>query len=170
MRGRPEQFVSAVRQAILAVDRTVPVSVEPLLDRVRRSISQDLLLMQVTTFFGGVTLLLAALGLYGITAYATSQRTGEVGLRAALGAEPWRVAGLGRHDASLVALSGIAIGAPIGVAAANLLRATLFGVTPLDPVALGGSIGVLAITVLAASYLPAWRAARVSPLEALRAG
>ena len=170
VRGRPEQFVGAVRQAILGVDRTVPVSVEPLLDRVRRSISQDLLLMQVTTFFGAVTLVLAALGLYGITAYATSQRTGEFGLRAALGAEPWRVAGLVVRDALLVALSGIAIGAPIGIAAASLLRTTLFGVTPLDPVSLGVAVGLLIVTVLAASYLPAWRAARVSPLEALRTG
>ena len=170
VRGRPEQFVGAVRQALLALDHTVPVSVEPLRDRVRRSISQDLLLMQVTTFFGAVTLVLAALGLYGITAYATTQRTGEFGLRAALGAEPWRVAGLVVRDATVVALCGIAVGVPIGIAAATLLRATLFGVTPLDPVSLGGSIGVLAVTVLAASYIPAWRAARVSPLEALRAG
>jgi predicted permease len=169
VRGRPEQFVGAVRQAILGVDRTVPASVEPLLDRVRRSISQDLLLMQVTTFFGGVTLVLAALGLYGITAYATTQRTGEFGLRAALGAEPWRVARLVVRDALLVALSGIAIGAPIGIAAATLLRATLFGVRPFDPMSLGASVGLLVATVVVASYLPAWRAARVSPLEALRA-
>jgi predicted permease len=170
VRGRPEQFVGGVTQAILSVDRAVPLSVEPLLDRVRRSISQDLLLMQVTTFFGAVTLVLAALGLYGITAYATAQRTGEFGLRAALGAEPWRVAALVVRDAVLVAIAGIVIGAPIGIGAARLLRSTLFGVTPLDPLSLGGSIGLLAVAVLVASYLPAWRAARVSPLEALRAG
>ena len=126
--------------------------------------------MQVTTFFGAVTLVLAGLGLYGITAYATAQRTGEFGLRAALGAEPGRVAALVVRDAVLVAIAGIVIGAPIGIGAARLLRSTLFGVTPLDPLSLGGSIGLLAVAVLVASYLPAWRAARVSPLEALRAG
>ena len=170
VRGRPERYVEPVRQVLLAADRTIPASVEPLLDRVRRSVSEDLLLMQVTTFFGIVTLVLAALGLYGITAYATMQRTGEFGLRAALGAEPWRVAGLVVRDALLVALTGIAIGVPIGVAATSLLRATLFGVSPLDPLSLGAAIGLLAITVLVASYLPAWRASRVSPLEALREG
>ena len=170
VRGRPERFVAPVRQAILAVDRTVPVSVEPLLDRVRGSLSQDLVLMQVTTFFGTVTLILAALGLYGITAYATTQRTGEFGLRAALGAEPWRVAGLVVRDAAVMALAGIAIGVPIGIAATSLLRALLFGVGPLDPLSLGAAVGLLAVAVLVASYLPAWRASRVSPLEALRVG
>ena len=170
VRGRPQRFVEPVRQVLLAADRTVPVTVEPLVDRVRRSVSEDLLLMQVTTFFGTLTLVLAALGLYGITTYATTQRTGEFGLRAALGAEPWRVAGLVVRDALLVALAGIAIGMPIGIAATSLLRATLFGVSPLDPVALGTAVALLAVTVLAASYLPAWRASRVSPLEALREG
>ena len=170
VRGRPEHFVRPVTQAILEVDRTVPFTIEPLFDRVRESVSQDLLLMQVTSFFGAMTLLLAALGLYGITAFATTQRTGELGLRAALGAEPWHVAGLVVRDATLLAVAGIAIGMPIGIAATSLLRAVLFGVTPLDPVSLGATVALLAVTVLVASYLPAWRASRISPLEALRAG
>ena len=170
VRGRPEHFVRPIRQALMEVDRTVPLTIEPLFDRVRESVSQDLLLMQVASFFGTVTLILAALGLYGITAFATTQRTGELGLRAALGAEPWRVAGLVVRDASVTALAGIAIGIPIGIAASSLLRAVLFGVTPFDPVSLGAAVGLLALTVLAASYLPAWRASRVSPLEALRSG
>ena len=170
VRGRPEQFVRPVTQAILEVDRTVPFTIEPVLDRVRESVSQDLLLMQVTSFFGALTLVLAALGLYGITAFATTQRTGELGLRAALGAEPWRVAGLVVREAMLLALAGIAIGIPVGIAATRFLRAVLFGVTPLDPVSLGATVVLLALTVLVASYLPAWRASRISPLEALRTG
>lgn len=170
VRGRPERFVRPVSQALLEVDRTVPFTIEPLVDRLRESVSQDLLLMQVTSFFGAVTLILAALGLYGITAFATTQRTGELGLRAALGAQPWRVAGLVVREAMLLALAGIAIGIPAGIAATGLLRAVLFGVTPLDPKSLGATLGLLAVTVLVASYLPAWRASRISPLEALRAG
>ena len=170
VRGRPQQLAGTVRQSLLAADRSVLITVEPLLDRIRQSVSEDLLLMQVTTFFGMVALFLSALGLYGITSYAATRRTSEFGLRAALGAEPWRVAELVVRDSAIIALAGVAVGVPIGIGAAGLLRATLFGVTPLDPASLGIAIATLAATVLAASCLPAWRASHVSPLEALRDG
>jgi predicted permease len=170
VRGDPGRYVEPVRQAINSLDRTVPIEVSPLADRVKHSVAQDTLLMQVTTFFGVVALVLAALGLYGVTAYATTQRTSEFGLRAALGAETWRVAAMVLRGALRVALCGIAIGIPIGVLAARLLRGTLVGVSPLDPVSLGATVVLVVVAAVVASYVPAWRASRVSPLEALKAG
>lgn len=168
LRGEPARFVQPVRQAVLAMDRAVPIEVTPLQERVRVSVSEDALLMQVTAFFGALTLLLAALGLYGVTAYATAQRTGEFGLRVALGAEPWRVAAMVLRDGVVVALLGVAAGVPVGLLATRLVRGSLFGVGPLDPLSLGLAVGTLILTAIVASYLPAWRASRVSPLEALR--
>ncbi len=88
VRGDPSRFVGPIRRAIEDVDPTLPTLVDPLNDLVRGTVSEDVLLVDVTIFFCIVTLALAALGLYGITAYSTGQRTSEFGLRAALGAEP----------------------------------------------------------------------------------
>jgi ABC-type antimicrobial peptide transport system permease subunit len=123
----------------------------------------------VTTLFGALALLLAALGLYGVTAYATSQRTGEFGLRIALGAEPRSVSRMVVREALVLAAAGVAAGLPAGVAAARLIRDQMFGVGPLDPPSLAMAAGVLTMTALVASYIPARRAARIAPLDALRA-
>ncbi|HEY2853360.1 MAG TPA: ABC transporter permease [Gemmatimonadaceae bacterium] len=162
--------IETVRQTLMGVDRSVPIEeVVPLVDRVRQSVAQDELLTKVTAFFGAIALVLAALGLYGITAYATTQRTGEFGLRAALGAEPWRVAALVLRQAVVVAMAGVALGIPLGLAATRLLSGALFGVHPLDLPSLGLTVTTLGLTTLIASYLPAWKAAKVSPSVALRA-
>ncbi len=168
VRGDPSLFVGPIRRAIEEVDRTLPISVTPVKDLVRGTVSEDMLLVQVTTLFCIVTLVLAALGLYGVTAYATSQRTSEFGLRAALGAEPGDVTKLVVGEAVRVAALGILIGIPAGLAATRLIRAQLFGVQPLDLPSLSIAIVVLVATAIVASYLPARRAARVGPLEALR--
>src|SRR6185295_15325642 len=138
-------------------------------DLVRASVAQDILVAQVTTFFGILALALAALGLYGITAYATSQRTGELGLRAALGAEPGGVMRMILGEAIALAALGVGIGVPIGLVATRLIRERLFGVGPIDVPSLSVAVAVLIATSIVASYLPARRAARVGPLDALRA-
>jgi predicted permease len=169
VRGDPARYVAPIRQALLSLDRTVPVVLSPLAERVKHSLAQDALLMQVTTFFALLALTLAALGLYGVTSYASARRTSEFGLRTALGAESWRVAAMVLREALAMALCGVAIGVPLGAAATRLLRGTLYGVTPLDPESLGGTVLLLVLTTVLASYLPARRASRVSPLDALRA-
>jgi len=126
------------------------------------------LLVQVTSFFCFVTLVLAALGLYGVTAYSTSQRASEFGLRAALGAEPGHVTRMVLGEAVRVAMIGVVIGVPAGLAATRLIRAQLFGVGTIDLPSLSIAIVVLVATAVVASYLPARRAAKVGPLEALR--
>jgi predicted permease len=168
VRGNPSRFVEPIRRAIHDVDRTLPVFVDPVNDLVRGTVSKDVLLVQVTTFFCIVTLVLAALGLYGVTAYSTSQRTSEFGLRAALGAEPADVTRMVLGEAVRVATMGVLIGVPAGLAATRLIRTQLFGVGAIDVPSLGIAIVVLVATAIAASYLPARRAANVGPLEALR--
>jgi ABC-type antimicrobial peptide transport system permease subunit len=135
---------------------------------VRGTVSQDVLLVQVTMFFCIATLVLAALGLYGVTAYSTSQRTSEFGLRAALGAEPGDVSRMVLGEAVRVAMIGIVIGVPAGLAAVRLIRTQLFGVGTIDVPSLSIAIVVLVATAVVASYAPARRAAKVGPLEALR--
>jgi predicted permease len=168
VRGEPSRFVGPIRRAIADVDRALPVFVDPVNDRVRETVSKDLLLVDVTMFFCIVTLVLAALGLYGVTAYSVSQRTGEFGLRAALGAEPGDVTRMVLGEAVRVAITGVVIGVPAGLAATRLIRAQLFGVGTVDLQSLSIAIVVLLATAVVASYLPARRAAKVGPLEALR--
>jgi predicted permease len=168
VRGDPSRFVGPIHRAIEDVDRTLPIVVEPVNDLVRGTVSEDALLVQVTMFFCIVTLVLAALGLYGVTAYSTGQRTSEFGLRAALGAEPGEVTRMVLGEAVRVAMIGVVIGVPAGLAAARLIRAQLFGVGTIDLPSLSVAIVVLAATAVVASYLPARRAAKVGPLEALR--
>jgi predicted permease len=168
VRGDPSRLVEPIRRAIEDVDRTLPTAVDPVNDLVRGTVSQDVLLVQVTIFFCIVTLVLAALGLYGVTAYSTSQRTSEFGLRAALGAEPGDVTRMVLGEAVRLGLMGVVIGVPAGLAATRLIRAQLFGVGTIDLPSLGIAIVVLTATAAVASYLPARRAAKVGPLEALR--
>ncbi|HEY2379068.1 MAG TPA: ABC transporter permease [Gemmatimonadaceae bacterium] len=168
VRGNPSRFVGPIRRAIEEVDRTLPIAVDPVNDLVRDTLSEDVLLVQVTTFFGIVTLVLAALGLYGVTAYSASQRTSEFGLRAALGAEPGDVTRMVLGEAVRLAIVGVVIGVPAGLAATRLIRAQLFGVGTIDLPSLSMAILVLVATAVVASYLPARRAANVGPLEALR--
>src|SRR5689334_11556121 len=164
VRGDPSRFVGPIRRAVEDVDPTLPIAVAPVKDLVRATVSQDVLLVQVTTFFCIVTLVLAALGLYGVTAYSTNQRTSEFGLRAALGAEPGEVARMVLGEALRVAMIGVVIGVPAGLAATRLLRAQLFGVAAIDLPSLSVAIVVLVATAVVASYLPARRAAKVGPL------
>ncbi|MGH7524903.1 MAG: ADOP family duplicated permease, partial [Gemmatimonadales bacterium] len=168
VRGDPERAVGPIRRAIVAAVPALPVTVDPVRDLVRGTVSKDVLLVQVTLFFCIVTLVLAALGLYGVTAYSTSQRSSEFGLRAALGAAPASVTRMVLGEAVRVAIIGVVIGVPAGLAATRLIRAQLFGVGAIDLPSLGIAIGVLVTTAVVASYLPARRAARVGPLEALR--
>jgi predicted permease len=166
--GPPARLVPAVRRALLAADPALSLDVAPLDALVRRSVAQDVLLTRVTAAFGVVALALTALGLYGVTAYATAQRTGELGLRLALGAAPGSVTGMVLREALGLAAVGLGVGLPLGLAATRYIRARLFGVGPADPVSLGIAVALLVAAALAASWLPARRAARVGPLAALR--
>ncbi|HWH51859.1 MAG TPA: FtsX-like permease family protein, partial [Gemmatimonadaceae bacterium] len=160
--------VEPIRRALSSIDPNVPFAVTPLSVRVRRSVGEELLLTKMTIFFGALALALAALGLYGVTAYSTAQRTAEFGLRTALGAEPGTVTRLVVGEAARVAAIGIVVGVPLGLLATRVIRGVMYGVGPLDWPSLSIAVSVLVCTSLVASWLPARRAGRVSPIEALR--
>jgi predicted permease len=166
--GDPSKVVTAIREAIGGANSTLTVDVEPLNDLVRDSISQDRLVTRVVTFFGGLALFLAALGLYGVMAYGALRRTGEFGLRMALGARAEDITRMVVREAVALTVLGVIVGVPAGLAAAQLIRRQLFGVGATDPVAVVVAVAVLVSTGILASYLPAARASRVAPLEALR--
>jgi predicted permease len=167
--GDPHRVVDAVRRALRAADPAIAVlSVDPLDDLVKDSIGQDRMVSQVVSLFGGLALVLAALGLYGVIAYATVRRTNEFGLRMALGADGRRVTRLVLSEAGSLLLVGLVVGIPAALAATRLLRDQLFGIGLVDLPSIAIAVAVLGGSALAAASLPALRAARVAPLEALR--
>ncbi|HEY9226671.1 MAG TPA: FtsX-like permease family protein [Gemmatimonadaceae bacterium] len=118
--------------------------------------------------FAGTALLLAAVGLYSVTAYLVRQQTREIGIRIALGADARRVLKLALGSALRVAGVGVAAGAAISFAATRLLSAQLFAITPSDPLAFVGAAVVLVLAISVASFIPARRATRIDPTQALR--
>jgi len=167
--GDPGALVQPVQRALRQADPSLVVlDVEPLADLIRDSIAQDRLVAQVITFFGVLALVLAALGLYGVLAYATIRRTSEFGLRMALGALPRNVTGMVLRQAVTLVSIGMALGIPLILFAAQLLRERLFGITSLDPPSIASAIAALGAAAVLAAYLPARRAAHVPPLVAMR--
>jgi putative ABC transport system permease protein len=192
--GEPQIYLPALQYATLAMYVTVrtsgdPLSVAPVLGRTVRSIDPDQPIAKVRTMsellgaatarerfqlalfsiFAASALLLATLGIYGVMAYAVSQRTREIGIRIALGAAPRGVLGLVVKQGVMLAALGVVLGAVLAAGAVRLLRGMLFGVSPTDPVVFGSIATLLVLVAALATYLPARRAARVDPVDALRA-
>ena len=168
--GDPTDVVNEVRKAIRASDPVLTTEwVDPLPTLMRNSISQERLVARLATGFGVLALLLAAIGLYGVLTYAVNRRTNEIGLRVALGAQQSDVLRMVVGDALRLVVVGLAIGAPLAIAATRLLRSQLHGVEPTDPIAITAALVVLALAALLAALLPARRASRLDPLVALRA-
>jgi ABC-type antimicrobial peptide transport system permease subunit len=118
--------------------------------------------------FAGLSLLLAAVGLYGVLSYLVTQRTPEIGIRMALGAERERVLRLMLSDGLRPALVGLAFGMVASVAITRLIRSVLYGTSPLDPTVFILAVLTLLLASSAACLVPAWRAARIDPMHALR--
>jgi predicted permease len=138
-------------------------------EHVARTAERERLLLGLASSFGGIALLLAAVGLYGTLAYAVARRTREIGVRLALGAETSKMLRMVLGDAARLVAGALVVGIPAALATGRTLRSFLFDVTPQDPMALGGACAVLALAALLAAYLPARRAASVDPAVALRA-
>ena len=166
--GDPGAVAPAVRRELASVDPNLPIAdMRPLATLMYQSIREDRLLTQLATAFGTLALLLAAIGLYGVMAYAVARRTGEIGLRMALGATARDVVRLVVSDALRVVAIGLLVGAPLAIAGARLLRSQLHGVSAADPIAVGAALAVLVVTSTVAALLPARRASRVTPVVAL---
>ncbi|HKG21968.1 MAG TPA: FtsX-like permease family protein, partial [Blastocatellia bacterium] len=152
-----------------ALDREIPISqVQTMEEVVSRSLSQRRLNMSLLVLFAALAGLLAAVGIYGVMAYTVSERTHEIGIRMALGAPRAQVLRMMLSNGARLTLIGIAIGLGVALALTRVMANLLYGVSTTDPLTFA-AISVLLIAVaLPASYIPARRAARVDPLEALR--
>jgi ABC-type antimicrobial peptide transport system permease subunit len=136
---------------------------------VDNSILTERLVAKLSTFFGGLALLLAAIGLYGVMSYTVARRTAEIGLRMALGAQRTDVASLVLRDILRLIAIGSAVGILASVQLARYVESLIFGLKPHDPVTIALAVAVLGLIGLIAGYLPARRAARIDPILALRA-
>ncbi|MGH9409503.1 MAG: ABC transporter permease [Vicinamibacterales bacterium] len=168
--GNPPALAGEVRAALAAVDPNLVVhGIEPYSEVVRGHFAQQNMIASLTGLFGAIGLLLAAVGLYGVTAYGVEQRTGEIGVRMALGADRASITAMVLRGAFLQVGSGLALGVPVAIGAGLLMASQLFGVTPWDPMILSAAPVLLVLAALIAAAIPARRAASVDPSEALRA-
>jgi predicted lysophospholipase L1 biosynthesis ABC-type transport system permease subunit len=167
--GDPVQFMAPVRREVQALDPAAPpFAVEALSTQVDASLSQERMVASLSSLFGLLALVLASVGLYGIMGYSVSRRTAELGLRAALGAQPVQVFGLILREAVSLVGVGLLIGFPLALAASTALKGLLFDLSPSDPLTLTGVVGVLLLTGALAAFLPARRAAHADPMVPLR--
>ena len=158
-----------VRAALSEASREVMIrSVFPLSEQVASSLAAERLLLRLCVVFGGLALLLACVGIYGVIAYSVMQRTPEIGLRVALGATPGAVMRGVLRDTLVLVIAGVAVGIPAALFAGRSIASFLYGLTPRDPATLIGATAILLGAAIAAAALPAMRAARIDPNEALR--
>ena len=168
-RAVSQDLQAGVRRALRDYDPNLPlVRLQPLSDYASLSLLPQRLAASIAGSLGTVALLLAAIGLYGVMAYAVASRSREIGIRVALGADaPGVVRLMLGQGLRLVAIGGV-VGLVAAVGLAQALSGFLFGVSPLDPISDALAIGVLACVALVATYVPARRAARIDPILALR--
>jgi len=136
--------------------------------RVRTSLLRERLMATLSGFFGGLAALIATIGLYGVMSYTVVRRKHEIGIRMALGADRRQVVRMIVREAAMLLTAGLLVGVVMSIAAAKFAEALLFGLRPQDPLTLASAVAMLAAVALAASYLPALRAARLEPTMALR--
>jgi ABC-type antimicrobial peptide transport system permease subunit len=187
MMKRLELNTHFIRGAMLITDLP-PGTLEPLLTKTLADVDANLTITSVRTMkeqvalsfdreravatlaglFGAVALLLAAVGMYGVTAYAVARRTSEIGIRMALGADRTKVVRMVLRGASTRVVIGLLAGVPLAIGAGRLISAELYGVSSWDPIALSSAASALTFCALIAAMIPAMRAACISPMDALR--
>jgi predicted permease len=164
-----DQSIRAIRSAMKAIDPNLPLeALEPLPQQVRENVYLDRMISMLTTAFALLATLLAAIGLYGVLAYSVAQRTREIGVRMALGANAGSVRGLVLRQVGVMTLVGGTIGIAAALGLGRAARSLLYELHGYDPVVIVEAAAVLAMVAFAAGFLPALRASRVNPMEALR--
>jgi putative ABC transport system permease protein len=166
--GSPALLSRSVSTALTGVNRDLGLALRPLAAQVDDTLAQDRVIALLSGFFGALALLLAAVGLYGVTAYAVARRRTEIGIRMALGAAPSSVVRLVLSRVSLLVGIGVLVGGGVSLWASKFVASLLYGLEPRDPATLIGAAVTLAGVGVVAGWLPAWRASRIDPAEVLR--
>jgi predicted permease len=167
--GDPLLYVNAVREIVRRADARVPVSdIKTQAAEIDETISQEITLAKLCTAFAILALIIGCVGLYGTMAYNVARRTGEIGIRMALGAPRRTVIWMVLREVAAVTAAGLAIAAPVVYMASKLVESFLFGMKPNDPLALAAAVATLALAAMLAGYVPARQAARIDPMAALR--
>jgi predicted permease len=165
----PTWIAAQARQVVTDVDPRIPiVSIATLNQQVQDNLAQPRLIARLTTIFGLLALSLACLGLYGVMSYSTERRTGEIGIRLALGSTRQMVLRLVIWEALRLAGCGVIVGLALSIAAMHLAASFLFGLSPDDPPTIALATSILILTAAIAGFIPAWRAANINPIQALR--
>ena len=164
----PQSLTHRLTTALAALHDDVRLQFQPVSEQVDDAIAQDRLVAAISLFVGGLALLLAAIGLYGVTSYNVERQRSEIGIRLALGAQPNGVLRLMLLRVTLLVGTGIIIGAVISLWGSKFVASLLYGVQPRDPVTLISAAAILATVGAVAGWLPAWRASRIDPAEVLR--
>lgn len=158
-----------VRRALSQINPNLTlITFQSFAEQVKDEFLEQEILVQLTTVFGFLALMLAAIGLYGVTAYSVAQRTSEIGIRMALGADRKGIVQMVLRSAFLQAAIGLAIGMPAAILGSHFMASLLYNVRPWDPVILIGATVILGIAALLAAVIPAQRAASIEPMTALR--
>ena len=167
--GDPLTTLGAVRDTVRKVDPTLPLTnVRTQLEELEGRFLQEKVFARAYTLFGGLALLVASIGLFGVMSYSVARRTNEIGIRMTLGARTRDVTSLVMRESLVLVAAGVAIGVGAAIAAGRLVASLLFGLTPTDPLAMAGAIVVMLLVSALAAYLPARRASKVDPMVALR--
>jgi predicted permease len=166
--GAPAGVMGSMREVARQIDSNLPLTdVSTQIEQVERRFQQEKLFAQAYSLFGGIALLLAAIGLFGLMSYNVSRRTNEIGIRMALGAQRGQVLGLVMRESMVLVVIGVVAGLAIAILAGRLVTTLLFGLPPRDPLTMVAAVAVMAVVSALAGYLPARRASRVDPMVAL---
>jgi predicted permease len=168
-RGDPASAAEAVRQALKTVDPNIPIfSMSTYTDQLSSNFTQEKLVVRLTTLFGLLAIVLASVGIYGVTAYAVARRTSEIGIRMALGASRSSVLGMILERSLAQSAIGLAVGIPLAYVAARLLQSSLYQTPAFQPTVLAAVSTLLLLATVSAAAIPSVRAASTDPMEALR--
>lgn len=168
-RTEPDAIVPALRRMLHTADPALPlVNIRTQQEQVDADLTDERLLVSLTSGFGLLALVLASVGIHGVMAYSVAQRTREIGIRMALGAIPRQILAMVLRESFGLSAAAIAVGVAISMIVTRFVKSLLFGIAPSDPTVVWGTTALLMFVAVAASWLPARRAARVHPIEALR--
>jgi predicted permease len=167
--GEPNQLMTSIRAKVREMDANLPIYAMRTMDeQISNSLATERMIASLSTVFGFVATVLAIIGLYGVMSYSVAQRTREIGIRMALGAEQGKVIGMVMREVLLLIAIGVAVGVPAALLLTRVIKSQLYGLEAHDPWTLGLATALLAIVACAAGYVPAMRASRVDPMKALR--